>query len=211
MSDFTQALRQLNGITWDAIASRRDKLTGQKVVVPPMQPLQQELIESRFSETFPVLDHLESALVLAGEHELAEIAQGFAAVVGELRWSQNPAYDETTCSRDLLDGYAYAAFTGPDAPIRCSVPRGGLMIMAPGLTYPGHHHEPREVYLVMTPGAQWQLDEGDWFDVQAGDMIFHDSWQTHSMRSGSEPFLAFVAWVESGIRQHVGWSDRRHD
>ena len=38
------------------------------------------------------------------------------------------------------------------------------------MTYPAHHHGPREVYLVMTPGVQWQLDEGDWFEVQAGDL-----------------------------------------
>lgn len=172
-----------------------------------MQPLQQELRESRFSDKFPVLDYLDPALALAAEHELADIAAGFAAIVSELRWSQNPTYDETNCTPEFLHGYAYAALTGPDAPIRCAVPRGGIFIMAPGLTYPGHSHEPREVYLILTPGASWRLDDGDWFGVNPGDMIFHESWQIHAMRSGSEPLLAFAGWLESGSRHSISWGD----
>ncbi len=206
LTDSRHALQQLNQLTWDTIASRRDKLSGRQVVVPPLQPLEDEQVESRFAESFPVLAYLERALTLAAEHELSDIATGFAAIVGELRWSQNPAYDETTCSAEFLNGYAYAGFSGPDSPIRCTVPRGGLMIMAPELTYPGHKHEPMEVYLVLTPGAQWQLDEGEWFDVVPGDLILHQSWQVHSMRTGGDPLLAFAGWVSDGARRSINWS-----
>ena len=75
--------------------------------------------------------------------------------------------------------------------------------MAPGVTYPGHKHEAREVYLVLTPGTQWRLDEGEWFDVMPGDLIYHDSWQMHAMRTADRPLLAFAAWIETGDRRAI--------
>ena len=208
MTEFTQALQELNDLTWNAIAARCDKLTGQAVSVPQLQPLAEEQNESRFDNDIPALAHLDRALELAAQYELADIAAGFAALADGLRWSQNPTYDETNCDPAFLNGYAYAAFSGPDAPIRCSVPRGGLLIMAPDVTYPGHNHGPREVYLVLTPGSQWRLDQGEWFDVMPGDLIYHDAWQIHSMRTASEPLLAFAGWVEAGERLSINWNER---
>ena len=47
---------------------------------------------------------------------------------------------------------------------------------------PGYLPEPsarsQEFYLVLTPGSQWKLDDGDWFDVNAGDLILHDAQST---------------------------------
>ena len=207
-SDVETTLRSVNREIWDAIALRQDKLTGRKVSIPELQPMPEAVIESRFGTDFPVLRYLQTAIEVARQHELSDIAGKFSAVLDELRWSQNPSYNESNCAREFLDGYAYAAFSGPDAPIRCAVPRGGMFIMAPRLVYPGHNHEPREVYLVLTPGSQWRLDNGEWFDVEPGDLIYHDSWQIHSMRTGSEPLLAFAGWIEAGTRQSIGWNDQ---
>jgi hypothetical protein len=153
------------------------------------------------------LAHLDAALALAAATELAELADSFARNLHRLRWSQNPGYTASNCSRSFLDGYAYAGFSGPDAPLLCAVPRGGFVLIGPDVVYPGHHHQPREVYLVMTPGSQWRLDEGEWFDVAPGDLLFHDSWQMHAMRTRAQPLLAFAGWIEAGDRRAVGWSD----
>jgi len=64
---------------------------------------------------------------------------------------------------------------------------------------------------VLTPGSQWCLDEGDWFDVDAGDLMFPDSWQMHAMRPGEQPLLAFAGWIEAGDRRAIGWSDNTHN
>ena len=40
-----------------------------------------------------------------------------------------------------------------------------------------------------------------------GDLIFHDSWQMHAMRTGAQPLLAFAGWIEVGDRRAIGWSD----
>jgi len=199
-------LEQLHNLTWREIAARKDIVSGRQFEMPQMIPTIRQDAESRFSDDFPVLRHLDEALSVAANFELAEIADRFSHVVTDLRWSQNPNYNDSNSRRSFLDGYAYAGFSGPDAPILCAVPRGGLLLLGPGVVYPGHHHEPREVYLVLTPGSQWCLDEGDWFDVAPGDLVFHDSWQMHAMRTHDKPLLAFASWLDAGDRRGIGWS-----
>ena len=207
MPDTITELDALNQLTWAAIAARPDRVNGRRVSMPEKIDCQRRDAESRFSDSFPVLEHLDSALALTAQGPLAEIGERFARVLAQLRWSQNPNYTEANSSRVFLDGYAYAGFSGPDAPLLCAVPRGGLVLLGPGVEYPSHHHAPKEVYLVLTPGSQWCLDEGEWFDVEAGELIFHDSWQMHAMRTGEQPLLAFAGWMEIGDRRAIGWAD----
>jgi hypothetical protein len=203
-------LEALNQLTWAAIAARPDRISGRQIGLPAKVDCERQDAESRFSDSFPVLDHLDKALELTAAGELAEIGERFARVMHQLRWSQNPNYTAANSSRSFLDGYAYAGFAGPDAPLLCAVPRGGLVLLGADVEYPSHHHQPKEVYLVLTPGSQWCLDEGDWFDVAAGDLIFHDSWQMHAMRTREHPLLAFAGWIEAGDRRAIGWSGATH-
>ena len=139
MKSIDSALQQLNNCVWEAISCRRDVVTGRKITVPALEPLQDEQLESRFDNSFSVLQHLAQALELASHGELAEIGKGFATVEPQLKWSQNPSYNASNCDPEFLNGYAYAAFSGPDAPIRCAVPRGGIMLMGPDVFYPAHN------------------------------------------------------------------------
>lgn len=199
-------LEALNDLTWAAIAARRDIVSGRQIEVPPTIAGPRRDAESRFGDRLPVLDNLDAALALTAQGPLAEIGARFARLAEHLRWSQNPNYTEANSSRSFLNGYAYAGFSGPDAPLLCAVPRGGLVLLGPGVEYPSHQHVPREVYLVLTPGSEWCLDEGDWFDVDAGDLVFHDSWQMHAMRTREQPLLAFAGWIEVGDRRAIGWA-----
>jgi mannose-6-phosphate isomerase-like protein (cupin superfamily) len=203
----TTELEAFNELTWTAIAARSDLVSGRRVELPPTIPGPRQDAESRFSDDFAVLAHLDTALALVAQTELSELGARFTRVMQRLRWSQNPNYTATNSSRSFLDGYAYAGISGPDAPILCAAPRGGLVLLGPDVVYPSHHHQPREVYLVLTPGSQWCLDEGEWFDVGPGDLLFHDSWQMHAMRSREQPLLAFAGWTEVGDRRAIGWSD----
>ena len=203
-------LEALNQLTWAAIAARPDRVSGYQLAMPAQIDCERRDAESRFSDSFPVLEHLDKALELTAAGELAEIGARFARVMHQLRWSQNPNYTAHNSKQSFLDGYAYAGFSGPDAPLLCAVPRGGLVLLGPDVEYPSHHHQPREVYLVLTPGSQWCLDEGDWFDVAAGELIFHDSWQMHAMRTRAHPLLAFAGWLEVGDRRAIGWSGTTH-
>jgi len=176
---------------------------GQARPRPPLAPLEQAREESRFGDRFAVLAQLEAAIELAGRGVLGHLAEAFADALEDLRCSQNPSYDETSVSRELLDGSAYVGLSGPDSPVRCEAPLSGFLIMGANVTYDDHAHGPREIYLVLTPGSQWRLDKGEWFDVAPGDLIFHDTWQMHATRTASQPFLAFVAWLEPGDRKHI--------
>jgi len=207
LANDTTELEVLNDQIWAAIAARRDVVSGRQVELPQSIAGPRQDAESRFSDNFAVLTHLDTALQLVAATELADIGAGFAQLMHRLRWSQNPNYNENNSLRSFLNGYAYAGFSGPDAPILCAAPRGGLVLLGPDVVYPSHHHQPREVYLVLTPGSQWCLDEDVWFDVGPGDLIFHDSWQMHAMRTRAQPLLAFAGWMDVGDRRGIGWSD----
>ena len=207
--EYTQ-LRVVHDASWRHVATRRDKISGRKVEVPVLMPTEIIEEESRFNQQLPVLKYLNDALELAGQHELADFAAEMTNSLSALRWSQNPSYNESNCSQSFLDGYAYAAISGPQGPIQCSAPRGGIMLMGPDVMYHDHKHAPREIYLVLTPGTQWRLDGTDWFDVEPGDLIYHESWQMHAMRTHAHPMLAFAGWLDPGLRIDIGFDTVQH-
>lgn len=153
----------------------------------------------------PVLDHLQAALDAAKTYELAVLSKLFEAAQPNVVWSQNAGYLKQGLNADFLRGYAYAALSTPGGPIRRTAPLAGFILLAPGIHYPPHHHGPREVYLPMTH-ARWQLDKGNWFDVEPGQLILHESWQVHATRTLDEPFLAFVAWLDPADRNSIKWA-----
>jgi len=197
------AVKALLDLTWSEVGTRTDRHSGATASRPALEPLQRERVDSRPGEDFPVLAHLDAALRLARDGELAALAETFAAARGALKWSQNAAYDEDSVGRKLLDNYAYACLSGPDCLQPCEAPLGGYILLGPNFEYPDHNHAPREVYLVLTPGTRWCLDSGEWFDVAVGDLIVHEPWQMHATRTGEHPFLAFAAWLERGERSAI--------
>ncbi len=196
-------MQNLLDIAWEAVLARKPEHADHWLTRPRYVMLDEERVESRFDDDLPVLAHIEAALELAGSHQLAHLVHEFAENLHRIRWSQNPSYDFSNVSQSFLDGYAYAGLSGPDCPIRCEVPRCGFLLMGPGVSYDDHRHEPREFYLVLTPGSRWRLDRGDWFEVAPGDLILHEPWQMHAMRTGEQPLLAFAGWLEPGERAAV--------
>ena len=202
MSD-ADRIHRLIEIAWAAVEARKPARGADWLLRPGFDWLDQERVESRFDDNLPVLRHLERALGLVQASELAGLAHDLRAVLDLIRWSQNPSYDSSRVDQSFLDGYAYGGIAGPDCPVRCTVPRLGFLLMGPGVTYVDHKHGPREFYLVLTPGARWRLDCGEWFDVAPGELVLHEPWQMHAMRAGAEPMLAFAGWLENGERAAV--------
>lgn len=194
---------------WQEVASRQDRRTGHRIDMPPVVLQEEPVSEARFSQSFPVLQHLGRAIGLSKSGALADIAARFEPIAHALDWSQNANYTSENCSITFLNGYAYAGLSGPDGPLFWAAPRTGIMLMGPHVLYPSHHHKAREFYLPMTPGAQWRLDNGDWFDVDAGELIYHDAWQMHEMRTHGEPLLALAGWIEAGDRGSIAWHPER--
>lgn len=192
--------------SWRAVEARTDLIRGKRIARPDAIPKEAPIRNARWGEDFPVLKHLPAALDAAANAELAGLAGSFGALAGSIGWSQNAGYTLENSGQAFLDGYAYASLSGPEGPVLCEAPMAGYMLLGPNLLYPDHQHAPREVYLVLTPGARWSLDSGEWFDVAPGTMIVHDSWQNHAIRTGNTPFLAFAAWLDAGDRNGIAWS-----
>ena len=74
MHSDTRELETLNDLTWAAIAARRDVVNGRQIEVPATIAGPRQDAESRFSDDFAVLTHLDTALALAAATELAELA-----------------------------------------------------------------------------------------------------------------------------------------
>lgn len=202
------ACAALHQSIWQSIASRKDRFGGQVITQPAFVPAEEGYSDGKPGTDFPVLRHLDQVLEIARAHEFKHIVNAFVDVAENLPWSQNPRYTAGNGGLNLLNGYAYASLSGPEGPIRCMSPRGGFYLMGPDVFYPSHNHAPREVYLIMTPGVEWCLDEGDWFEAQPGDLIYHAPWQMHAMRSGDRPVLAYAAWLDPGNREAIGWSKK---
>lgn len=194
---------------WREVEATRDIIDGRHVLMPNVVETDRRPNGSRFSDDFAVMRHWASALALAKSHKLADLADAIADAAPHFKWSQNASYTERTCPRSLLDGYAYAGLAGPDADLTWAAPPTGIILMGPGVHYPGHNHAAREIYMMLTPGAEWRLNKGDWFEVQAGDLIFHDSWMMHEMRTGDAPMLGVAAWIDDGERTAIRWDDDR--
>ena len=188
---------------WDAVAAREPSPPG--AIVQPERARAGEATAARMPTPLPVLAHLSQAIAVARAGPLGALAETFADVVDQLSWSQAGAYLSDPRARRFLDGYGFAIVSGPEGPVRREVPLSGFILLAPGHHYPAHHHPPREIYLPLTPGARWQLDEGAWFDVPAGQLIYHEAWKVHATMTGPEPFLAFVAWLDPAGRESVRW------
>ena len=194
---------ELYDACWQAVSTRLDRISGQSIAVPPRLPVGNATAGARTADRFAVLDWLDAALELAGRHPLHELAHGLTALSEDLIWTQNAGYSAANTTASFLDGYAYAPIAGPGAPVPVSVPICGFVLMAPGVVYADHQHAPAEIYLVMTPGAQWRLDGAGWFDVRPGDLIRHNPWQLHATRTTDQPFLAFAGWLEAGQRDAI--------
>lgn len=204
----TQNMEPLVRRIWQEVEATIDIVAGHHVQMPDIVETDPRPNEGRFADSFPVLKHLDQALKLAKSDKLTGLAEAISDALPRFRWSQNGSYNETNCSRAFLDGYAYAGLSGPDTSLSWAAPRTGVFLMAPDLLYPGHNHPAREIYLILTPGAEWRLDNGDWFKVQAGDLIFHDSWVLHEMRTFETPMLAIAAWIEDGARDSICWGSK---
>lgn len=154
-------------------------------------------------QRFPVSRYLKPSLSAAARSGMGELAASLSESIDTLVWSQNETYLEAGLDSHFLDNYVTGMLTGMEANFACSVPCSGFVLLGPGAEYPEHSHAPREVYLVLTAGAHWRLDSGQWFAAKPGQVIYHSAWQRHAMRTHSEPMLAFAAWLDDGDRRAI--------
>ena len=186
-------LNDLFTCVWDAIEAAPGPARRPSVNDPSADGL--ECFPSGM-ERFPVCAHLEGALDAAERSGLGDIAARVRAAKDRLVWSQNDSYTEAKVGRHFLDNYVTGMLTGPEGNLARQAPVSGFVLLGPDTAYAEHSHAPREVGLVLTPGAEWNVDGSGWSGVAAGQIIHHMSWQSHGMRTREVPMLAFAAWLD---------------
>lgn len=140
----------------------------------------------------PVCRWLED---MTGEGAGAAVASALAAIRAEaprLRWQQT--YGAADFGADFLDGYGWSEFIGLRGPLASERIACGVLLLAPGVTYPAHAHAAEEVYLPIHGVAEWQQGDGDFTPVPVGQAIHHAPWVPHAMRVGAEPLAALYLW-----------------
>ncbi len=137
----------------------------------------------------PVCAHLSRALDLGAEGPLACLVKAVAGVSSRLSWQ----YGYRKMPKSLARQYAFAELLGPQGPVVGNDLILGLVLFAPGTTYPVHAHEGITESYVCLSGTCSENDAG----VHApGSLIFNPPGQHHRITTGrSAPCLLLYAWT----------------
>jgi mannose-6-phosphate isomerase-like protein (cupin superfamily) len=70
----------------------------------------------------------------------------------------------------------------------------GMLELAPGGYYPGHHHPAPEIYYVLSGEAKWTVGDQT-FTAKPGEAIYHPALKMHRMvNMGKEPLRVLYVW-----------------
>ena len=143
----------------------------------------------RAAQDKAVLVHLGRALDLASTGPLAGMARTVGRLRGQLTWE----WGYRQISKDLAKRYAYCEVLGPQGPVVADSLILGLVLFAPGTTYPRHSHADIEESYISLGGA-WS--ENDAAVYAPGSLILNRPGQEHRITVGDrEPCLLAYAWL----------------
>lgn len=149
--------------------------------------------------SLPVLRHLP-ACVAAAPPDTRELAQALARVSDELAWQRS--YSAQATGARFFDNYGFTELAGLAGPVPSRELAAGFLLLGPGVEYPAHHHEARELYLPLAGRASWWQAGSGWRVIEPGEPLIHERWEPHAMRTGAEPMLALYLWRSANLDQH---------
>lgn len=145
----------------------------------------------RFGEPVdkPVTAHLQRALDEGREERHAAMIRSIDSVREQLIWR----YGYERIPRGLKDKYAYAELCSASGPVVSEEVTLGLVLFAPGCTYPAHAHDGLTESYICLAGAVSENDQGVY---APGSLIFNPPNQRHRITvSDREPALMAYAWI----------------
>ena len=140
-------------------------------------------------EQKPVTVHLRRALDQGRRERHGSLIDTIASIAPQLSWR----YGYDRMPKGLQKNYAYAEFTGPSGPVVTNETILGLVLFAPGTTYPAHaHNDITESYICLS-GAVSENHQGVF---ASGSLIFNPPGHHHRITvSDREPALLAYAWT----------------
>jgi dimethylpropiothetin dethiomethylase len=137
----------------------------------------------------PVTAHLRRALDEGRRGTLAAAVRALDAVADDLSWQ----YGYEKVPKGLSQSYAYAELAGPQGPVMSTDIILGIVLFAPGCTYPAHSHKGITESYVCLSGAVSENHAGVYVP---GSMIFNPPEHLHRITVGDrEPALLAYAWL----------------
>ena len=150
---------------------------------PPMKQIQ--------ASEKPVCAHLSRALDIGLSYSTAPLAQAIERIRDQLYWE----FGYEKMPPGLSDKYAFSEFMGPKGPIVSEELILGLVLFAPGTTYPTHNHQGISESYFCLSGA---ISENDVGVYAPGSLILNPPEHPHRITtSDREPSLLAYAWVGS--------------
>jgi dimethylpropiothetin dethiomethylase len=137
----------------------------------------------------PVTAHLRRALDEGRQGVLAPVVRALDAVNDQLSWQ----YGYEKVPKGLANSYAYAELAGLSGPVFNEEIILGVVLFAPGCTYPAHAHKGITESYVCLSGAVSENHQGVYVP---GSMIFNPPDHLHRITVGDrEPALLAYAWI----------------
>jgi dimethylpropiothetin dethiomethylase len=137
----------------------------------------------------PATAHLRRALDNGQQERHSAIVRAISSVEHCLSWQ----FGYEKVPRGLERKYAYAEFAGPSGPVITDEVILGIVLFAPGCTYPAHAHKNISESYICLSGAVSENHHGVF---GPGSMIFNPPGHMHRITvSDLEPALLAYAWV----------------
>jgi dimethylpropiothetin dethiomethylase len=132
---------------------------------------------------------LRRALDEGKQGALAPAVRALDAVAHDLSWQ----YGYEKVPKGLTNSYAYAELAGAQGPVVSHDIILGVVLFAPGCTYPAHAHKGITESYVCLSGAVSENHQGVYVP---GSMIFNPPEHLHRITVGDrEPALLAYAWM----------------
>ena len=136
----------------------------------------------------PALRHLGDAIKNghSGSTAIRDLVRSFQSFSHALQWYRRRELGLP----DFMHGHANASIVGPKGlEERAKGVLVGVSLLAPGVSYPNHHHPPEELYIVMSEG-EWRQNDAPWHSPGIGGFVHNPPNIAHTMRANSKPLLA---------------------
>lgn len=141
------------------------------------------------AEDKPVTAHLRRVLDQGLTGPAARLIRTLMALRSHLNWQ----YGYDRLPRGLERNFAFAELAGPNGPVISPRVILGLVLFAPGCTYPAHAHDGIAESYVCLSGAVSENNQGVY---APGSLIFNPPGMLHRITvSDREPSLLAYAWM----------------
>jgi dimethylpropiothetin dethiomethylase len=137
----------------------------------------------------PVCTHLSRALDIGMSQTTAPLIRAIERIRDQLCWE----YGYLKVPPGLSHKYAFTEFLGPKGPVLSKELILGLVLFAPGTTYPTHHHQGISESYFCLSGA---ISENDVGVYAPGSLILNPPGHPHRITTSDlEPSLLAYAWL----------------